>query len=181
MGPRSTGEDSHGIAGTTSVLPARVPTMENESTELPSADDADAAPAEIADDRRALVREVTRTNVWFYPATAILAAIMVWAPAIGSVWQFTVVMALGSVGLTALESLRERTSGVTMSRPGRRGWAILIALGVVFIALLAASFALVVAGRAEFALLCAAVTFAVMFVATWLYDASFRSEVTPAR
>lgn len=156
--------------------------MESESTELPSADDADAALAEIADDRRALVREVTRTSTWYYPAFALLAAIMVWAPAIGSVGQFTVVMALGAVGLIALGSLRERTSGVTMSRPaGRRGWTILTAVGVVFIALLAASFALVIAGQAEFALLCAAVTFATMFVLAWLYDASFRSEVTHAR
>lgn len=152
--------------------------MENESTEPPS---ADAAPAELADDRRALLREVTRTNAWHYLAFALLSAIMVWAPATGSVWQFTLVMALGTVGLTALESLRERTSGVTMSRPGRRGWAILIAVGVVFIALVATSFALVVAGRAEFALLCAAVTFAAMFVGAWLYDASFRSQVTHAR
>jgi hypothetical protein len=54
-------------------------------------------------------------------------------------------------------------------------------VGVVFIALFARSFALVVAGRAEFALLCAAVTFAVMFVGAWLYDGSFRSEVKRAR
>ena len=156
--------------------------MESESTELPSADDADAALAEVADDRRALVREVTRTNAWFYPAFALLSAVMVWAPAIGSVGRFTLVMALGTMGLTALGSLRERTSGVTMSRPsGRRGWVILTAVGVVFIALLAVSFALVVADRAEFALLCGAVTFVVMFVAAWLYDASFRSEVTRAR
>jgi hypothetical protein len=156
--------------------------MENESTQPPSADDADATLAEIADDRRALVREVTRTKAWYYPAFALLAAIMVWAPAIGSVGQFSVVMALCVVGITVLESLRERTSGVTMSRPaGRRGWTILIAVGVVFIALIATSFALVVAGRAEFALLCAAVTFAATFAAAWLYDASFRSEVTHAR
>jgi protein-S-isoprenylcysteine O-methyltransferase Ste14 len=99
---------------------------------------------------------------------------MVWAPAIGSMWQFTMVMALGAVGLTVLDSHRARTSGVTMSRPaGRRGWAILIAVGVVFVALIAASFAFVVAGLAEFALLCAAVTFAAMFVGAWMYDASF--------
>ena len=145
--------------------------MENESAELPS---TDAAPTEVADDRRPRVREVTRTGAWFYPAFALLAAIMVWAPAIGSVGRFSVVVALCTVGLTALEALRGRTSGVTMSRPaGRRGWTILIAVGVVFIALIATSFALVVAGRAEFALLCAAVTFAAMFALAWLYDASF--------
>jgi hypothetical protein len=156
--------------------------MENEITKPPSADDADAALAEVADDRRALIREVTRTNSWYYPAFALLAAIMVWAPAIGSVGQFTVIMALCTVALTALGSLRERASGVTMSRPaGRRGWAILIAIGAVFIALIATSFTLVVAGRAEFALLCAAATFAVMFAAAWLYDVSFRSEVAHDR
>ena len=156
--------------------------MESESTELPSADDADTTLTQIADDRRALVREVTRTNPWYYPAVSLLAAIVVWAPAIGSPVSFTVVVALCALGLTTLESLRGRTSGVTMSRPaGRRGLAILIAVGVVFIALFATSLALVVAGRAEFALLCAAVTFAVMFVAAWLYDVSFRSEVTHDR
>lgn len=156
--------------------------MESESTELPSADAADAALAEIAHDRGALVREVARTGAWYYPAFAVLCAIMVWAPAIGSVGQFTMVMALSTVALTGLGALRERTSGVTMSRPsGRRGRAILIAVGVVLIALLAVSFALVVAGRAELALLCAAVTFVAMFVLAWLYDASFRSEVTHAR
>lgn len=154
--------------------------MENESAQSPP---ADAALAEIADDRRQLVREATRTNTWwFYPALALLAAIMVWAPALGSVGQFTMVMALGTVGITSLEPVRERTSGVTTSRPnGRRGWAILSAVGVVFIALIAASFAFVVAGRAEFSLLCAAVTFVVLFVLARMYDASFRSEGTRAR
>ncbi|GAA4714815.1 hypothetical protein APR04_005245 [Promicromonospora umidemergens] len=148
--------------------------MESESTGPPS---ADVALAGIADDRRALVREVTRTNAWYYLAVALLAAIMVWAPAIGSVGQFTVVMALGTMALVALESLRERTSGVAMSRPpGRRGWAILIAVGVVFIALIAASFALVVTGRGGLALLCAAVAFAAMFVLAWLYNASFIAQ-----
>ena len=148
--------------------------MESESTEPPS---ADAALAKIADDRRALVREVTRTNTWYYPAVALIAAIVVWAPAIGSPVPFTVVVALCALGLTMLESLRERTSGVTMSRPaGRRGWAILIAVGVVFIALFAASSALVVAGRGELALLCAVVTFAAVFVLAWLYDASFIAQ-----
>lgn len=148
--------------------------MENAGAEPPKVDDADAALAGIADDRRALVREVARTNVWFYLVFAILAAIMVWAPAIGSVGQFTIVIALCAAGLSGLDSLRARTSGGTMSRPaGRRGRAILIAVGVVFIALIAMSFALVVAGRAEFAILCAAVTFAAMFVLAWMYDASF--------
>lgn len=157
----------------------KVSTMGDVSAELPS---ADAALAEVADDRPALVREVTRTNLWHYLAFAALAAIMVWAPAIGSVWRFTMVMALCIMGLGALETLRERTSGVTMSRPaGRRGLAILIAVGVVFIAVFATSFALVIGGLAEFALLCAAVTFAAMFVGAWLYDASFRSEVKRAR
>jgi hypothetical protein len=108
--------------------------MGNESTGLPSADDA--ALAEIAGDRRALVRAVTRTNAWFCPGLAILSAVMVRAPTTGSVWCF--------------------------------------------IALLAASFALVVAGRAGFALLCAAVTFVARFVAAWSYDASLRSEVAHA-
>ena len=127
--------------------------------------------------------ESTQTNAWwFYPALALLAAIMVWAPAVGSVGQFTMVMALGTVGITSLESLRDRTSGVTTSRPaGRRGWTILIAVGVVFIALIATSFAFVVAGRTELSLLCAAVAFVAMFVLAWLYDASFRSEGTRAR
>jgi lipopolysaccharide export LptBFGC system permease protein LptF len=81
-----------------------------------------------------------------------------------------------------LESLRERTSGVTMSRPtGRRGLAILIAVGAVFVVLFAASLTLVIAGQAAFALLCAAVTFVAMFAGAWLYDASFRSEVTHGR
>jgi cell division septal protein FtsQ len=65
-----------------------VVTMENESAELPS---TDAALTEVADDRRPRVRGVTRTGAWFYPGFAILAAIMVWAPAIGSVGQFSVV------------------------------------------------------------------------------------------
>ena len=52
--------------------------------------------------------------------------------------------------------------------------------GVVFLALFATSLALVIAGRAVFALLCAAVTFAAMFLGAWLYDTSFRSEVTHA-
>jgi hypothetical protein len=145
--------------------------METGSTEPPS---ADAALAASADDRRALVHEATRTSArWFYPALALLAGIMVWAPALGSVWQFTMVMALGSVGLTGLESLRERMSGVTMPRPaGRRGWAILIAVGVVFIALIATSFAFVVAGLAELSLVCAAVAFVAMFVLARMYDAS---------
>lgn len=155
--------------------------MENESAERPSADDADAALAEIADDRRALVREVTRTSLWYYPAVSLLAAIVVWAPAIGSPVPFTVVVALCALGLTSLESLRERTSGVTMSRPaGRRGWTILIAVGAVFITLFTTSLALVIADQAAFAPPCAAVTFVAMFVAAWLYDASFRSEVTHA-
>ena len=119
---------------------------------------------------------------WFNPALALLAAIMVWAPALGSVWQFTMVMALGAVGITWLEPLRERTSGVSRSRrKGRRGWAILIAVGVVFIALIATSFAFVVAGRAGFSLLCAVVAFVAVFVLARMHDASFRSEETRAR
>jgi 4-hydroxybenzoate polyprenyltransferase len=119
----------------------------------------------------------TRTSAWFHSAFAVLAAIMVWAPAIGSIGRFTVVTALCVVALTTLESLRERTSGAPMSRPaGRRGRAILIAVGVVFIALIATSFALVVASRGEFALLCAAVAFAVMFVLAWMHDASIRNR-----
>ena len=165
-----------------SMPPVRLSTVETENPGRPSADDAATALAEIADDRRALVRQITRTAPWYYPAFALLSAITVWAPATGSVGQFTMVMALSTMALTTLESLRERTSGVTMSRPaGRRGWAILIAVGVVFIALIATSFALVVAGRAQFAPLCAAVAFVAMFVLAWLYDASFRSEVTGAR
>ena len=53
-------------------------------------------------------------------------------------------------------------------------------VGVVVLALFATSLALVIAGRAVFALLCAAVTFAAMFLGAWLYDTSFRSEVTHA-
>jgi hypothetical protein len=70
--------------------------MESEDSELPRANVADPALARIADDRRALVREVTRTNAWHHLAVALLAAIMVWAPAIGSVGQLSVVMALGT-------------------------------------------------------------------------------------
>lgn len=153
--------------------------MENERAELPS----DDALTQVAHERRARGREGTRTDTWWFnPALALLAAIMVWAPALGSVWRFTMVMALGTVAITTLESLRERTRGVTRSRPaGRRGWTILIAVGVVLIALIATSFAFVVAGRAELSLLCAAVTFVAMFGLAWLYDASFRSEVPEAR
>ncbi|MEU4362151.1 hypothetical protein [Promicromonospora sp. NPDC023987] len=151
--------------------------MESENTELSPANGADAALAGIADDRRALVREVARTSPWYYPAVSLLAAIVVWAPAIGSPVPFTVVVALCALGLMMLDSLRERTSGVTMPRPaGRRGWAILIAVGAVFIALIAASFALVVAGRSELSLVCAAVAFVAMFVLAWLYDASFIAQ-----
>lgn len=158
-----------------------VSTMESESTEQPSPDDADAALAQIADDRRALVREVARTNAWYYPAFAFLAAIVVWAPAIGSTAQFTVVVALCSVGLAALESFRVRTSGVNMSRPSSlRGVMILVTVGVAFIALFAASVTFVSAGRSAIALLCAAVTFVTMFVSAWFYDANFRSEMTHA-
>ena len=156
--------------------------MESGSRERPSADDGECALAGAANGRRALVRGTTRTSTWYYPAVALLAAIVVWAPAIGSPVPFTVVVALCALGLTMLESLRERTSGGATSRPaGRRGWAILIAVGAVFIALFATSFALVIADRAEFALVCAAVTFVAMFVAAWLYDTSFRSEVAHAR
>lgn len=78
------------------------------------------------------------------------------------------------------ETNREPQQMVAARPAGRRGWVILMGVGVVFLALFATSLALVIAGRAVFALLCAAVTFAAMFVCAWLYDASFRSEVTHA-
>lgn len=141
--------------------------MENARGEQPSAD----AVAERGNDQRAPVPATPRPGGWPHLAFAGLAAITVWAPATGSVGRFTVVVALCTVGLTTLERLRERTTPAARPQPtGRRGWAILTVVGVVFIALLATSFAFVVAGRPELTLLCSAVTFAAMLVGALWYD-----------
>ncbi|WP_285100709.1 hypothetical protein [Promicromonospora sp. MEB111] len=120
------------------------------------------------------------TDVWYYLTFSPLAAIMVWAPVTSSPLRFTVVVALCTVGLATLETHHERTVGVRMRRAGRRGIAVLIGVGVVFLGLMITSFALVVAGQAELTLLCAAITFAAMFLGARLYDASVRPEMTPS-
>lgn len=152
--------------------------MESENTESPSPYEAGDAISQIQKDRGTLARNIAHTGRWYYPLFALFSAIVVWAPATESVLRFTIIAGSCSTALFVIEYLRDRETGIIMSRPaGRLGWIVLIVLSFVFVALVVVSAAFAISGMHSTVLLTAAVTFVVMYFGAWIYDRSIRAEV----
>jgi hypothetical protein len=132
--------------------------------------------------RASLDRRLAASTPVYVAATALLAAIIVWAPALGNGLAVIFVLGLSSCALGLVESSRTAAVGRRTLLPrSAPEWAALIAVAVIFLAAMGGSVASAVAGRPELCLPIAAAAFVLVAAGCWFSERTVRRAARPAR
>lgn len=129
-------------------------------------------------DRARLVARLDNHRRWRLPLGALVAAIVVGAPAYGGVGVFSVVAALCSLSLWRLEGERNKRLGAEPTWPStRRSMSFIVFSGSVYLAMIGASIGVAVAGFPQYSLAVAAMSFFVLLLLSWADERRFHAEV----
>ena len=119
----------------------------------------------------------TRSPRWYYPVLAVATAAITLAPLAGGVWVF-VLIAVACFVIVAIERAFVVATGISTNRdPGPRSLMVLVAMGVVVLAMLLVAVIATNLDQAVWAVVAGAVSFLAMFPGGLVYDHFYGQEL----
>jgi len=119
----------------------------------------------------------TRSPRWYYPVLALVTAAITLAPLAGGVWVF-VLIAFACLAIIGIERAFVVATGISTNRvPGPRSLMVLVAMGVVVLAMLLVAVIATNLGQSVWAVVAGAVSFLTMFPGGLVYDHFYGQEL----